>query len=279
MKTIMLSNGIRIPQIGMGVFRVAPGIDTENLVRTALETGFRHIDTATAYRNESDVGKAIRESGIPREEIFLTTKMISDDIVGRTGYQAFNRSMSELGLEYVDLYLIHWPEDGYADAWHEMEKIYKEGRAKAIGVSNFLPEQIEKLEAASEILPMVNQVESNPYFSDQEVIDYCQRRKIAVEIHSPLGSSRNNGVLQNPVLKKIAEKYGKSIPQIVLRWEIQRDVIIVQKTTHRERMLENLNVFDFELTVLDMETIYGLNKNSHLMPDRENFSFLRKNKD
>ncbi len=225
-KDIILNNGIKIPQLGLGVFQTPDGIITENSVKWALEAGYRHIDTAMIYRNEASVGKAIKESGVAREDIFLTTKLWNEDIRQGRAKAAFEESLEKLQTDYVDLYLIHWPAKGYAEAWKDMEELYGEGRIKAIGVSNFQKHHLETLDKTAKITPAVNQIESHPYFNNQELIDYCLGRNIAVEVWSPLGGTGGN-LLEDKDIAALAEKYGKTPAQIVIQWDIQRGVIVL----------------------------------------------------
>ena len=272
METIILNNGVKIPQLGLGVYLTKDGPDTVNSVKWALEAGYRHIDTAMIYGNEKSVARGIKESGIKREDIFITTKLWNEDIrQGRT-LEAFEKSLDALETDYVDLYLIHWPADGYEKAWKEMEKIYKSGRARAIGVSNFEVHHLETLMKNATVKPAVNQIESHPYFTNQPLIDYCRDMDIVTEVWSPLGGTGGN-VLENETLKALAEKYGKSPAQIVIRWDIQRGVVVMPKSTHKDRIASNMQVFDFELSDDDMAIISELNKNERVGADPDNFDF------
>lgn len=272
MNSITLANGVTIPQLGLGVFRTPSGAETVNSVKWALEAGYRHIDTAKIYGNEESVGKAIRESGIPRNEIFLTTKLWNEDIRQHRTMEAFEESLKALQTDYVDLYLIHWPADGFQEAWLAMEKLYEAGKIKAIGVSNFHEHHLEELQKVAHRMPVVNQIESHPYMNNQELIDLCRHRNIAVEVWSPLGGT-GGSLLENQELKELACKYGKTPAQIVLRWDIQRDVIVIPKSTHKERIISNMEIFDFELTAEDMEKMNALNKNERVGSDPDNFHF------
>jgi len=273
MKNFKLNSGHEIPQLGFGVFLTPDGKTTEDAVTWALETGYTHIDTAKIYGNEESVGKAMKDSGISRENIFLTTKLWNEDIRRKNTLPAFEASLKRLGTDYVDLYLIHWPVDNRDIAWTEMEKLYEAGRIRSIGVSNFQIHHIEELEKIWKIVPAVNQIESNPYFQNQELIDYCLGRGIQVEVWSPLGGSDTSDIRKDPVIKKIADKYGKSISQVILRWHIQRDVIVLAKSTHKEYIEENYNIFDFELTDEDMQTINSLERGTRVGADPDNFNF------
>lgn len=272
MHTIRLNQEIEIPQLGLGVFQTQDGEETANAVKWALEAGYRHIDTAKIYGNEAGVGQGMRDSGVPREAIFLTTKLWNEDIRRGRAKEAFAESLKSLGTDYVDLYLIHWPAKGYEQAWPHMEELHKAGKIRAIGVSNFHKHHFESLEKTATILPAVNQIESHPYFNNQELIDYCQSRGIAVQVWSPLGGTGGN-LLKDPVLNALAEKYGRTTAQIVLRWHIQRNVIVLPKSTHRDRIVSNREIFDFQLSQEDMARIQGLQRNQRVGSDPDNFNF------
>ena len=258
--TKKLNNGVEIPYLGVGVFQVNDGDEAVNTVRWAIEAGYRHIDTASAYRNERSVGQAIRQSGINRKELFVTTKLAIDDMRQSTQMKGFERSLSLLQVDYVDLYLIHWPVTGKnRETWKIMEEIYKSGRARAIGVSNFVEFHLEKLLQDAKIVPAVDQIELHPYFSQQPLVAYCEKLGIAGEAWSPLGGTGGN-LLNDPVLKKIAEKYKKSTAQVVLRWELQSGIITIPKSTHQARIKANTELYDFELSIDDMKTINDLDQ-------------------
>lgn len=267
MDHILLNNGVHMPQLGIGGFAQ----EKENIL-CALELGYRLIDTAAQYGNEEAVGQAIRESSVKREDIFLTTKLWTEDIRRKRTREAFFESLKRLQTEYVDLYLIHWPAAGYENAWREMERLYQEGYMRAIGVSNFHPQHLEKLKEMSEIVPAVNQIESHPYFHNQQLIDICKKEKIAVEAWCPLGGAGGR-LLQNPTLIELAERYSKTAAQIVIRWHLQRGIIVFPKSSHRERMLSNMDVFNFALSEEDMGIIDGLNKNKRIGANPDNFNF------
>lgn len=271
---LQLNNGISIPQLGFGVFRAADGAETESAVRWALEAGYRHIDTAKIYGNEASVGRAIRASGLPREEIFLTTKLWTEDVrAGRTR-EAFEESLAALGTDYVDLYLIHWPAKGFAAAWAEMEKLYAEGRVRAIGVSNFHQHHLDELAQTAKVKPAVDQIESHPYLTNQPLIDDCRARGIDVEVWSPLGGSLGKAnILQDETILALAQKYGKSPAQIAIRWHLQRGVVVMPKSVHQERIAANFNVFDFALSGEDMAAISALNRDLRVGSDPDNFAF------
>ena len=272
MNRIQLNDGAAIPQIGLGVFQTKEGTETCNAVKWALEAGYRHIDTAMIYGNEESVGRGMKESGIPREEIFLTTKLWNADIRAQRGREAFEESLERLGTDYVDLYLLHWPVEHFAEAWTVLEDLKMEGRIRSIGVSNFQPHHLEELEKIQRIAPAVNQIESHPYFNNQQVIDYCLEKNIQIEAWSPLGGTGGN-VLQDEKLAQIGAKYGKSPAQTVIRWDIQRGIIVLPKSTHQNRIIQNLDVFDFELSAEDMQAIADLNRNRRVGPDPEHVDF------
>ena len=258
--TKKLNNGVEIPYLGVGVFQVKDGDEAVNAVCWAIEAGYRHIDTAPAYRNEKSVGRAIHRSGIDRKELFVTTKLAIDDMRQGTQMKGFERSLSLLQLDYVDLYLIHWPVTGKnRDSWGIMEEICKSGRARTIGVSNFVGFHLDKLLEDAKIVPAVNQIELHPHFSQQLLAAYCEKLGIAVEAWSPLGGTGGN-LLDDPVLKKIAEKYKKSVAQVVLRWELQSGIITIPKSTHQTRIKDNTELYDFELSAADMKAINDMDK-------------------
>lgn len=270
--TITLNNGTVIPQVGLGVFQTPDGDTTVNAVQTALENGYRHIDTAMIYRNEASVGEGIRRAGLPRGDFFVTTKLWNDDIRAHRGKDAFQESLDRLGLDYVDLYLIHWPADGWQQAWDDLQEIYASGRAKAIGVSNFQKHHIDELLANSDVLPAVDQIESSPQFTNHELIGQLRSKGIVAEAWSPLGGTGGN-LLGSPVLAEIGAKYGKSAAQVVIRWHIQRGVVVLPKSTHAERIKQNFDVFDFNLTSEDMTAITALSTGKRNGADPDNFDF------
>ena len=255
-----LSNGVKIPCVGFGTWQAADGDIAYNAVMDALKAGYRHIDTAAIYRNEESVGRAIKDSGIPREEIFVTTKLWNKCRSYELAYSAFERSISKLGLDYVDLYLIHWPAspaeyDDYneinLDAWKALIELYKAGKIRAIGVSNFLPHHLDAL-MQTEVAPMVNQIELHPGYTQPEAVEYCKKNGIVLEAWSPLGSGR---VLSDERLVKIADKYGKSVAAVCLRWCLQSGFIPLPKSVTPSRIIENTEIFDFALSDEDMAEI------------------------
>ena len=263
MQLTKLKNGVSIPTIGLGVFRSSDGEETVNAVKWALEAGYRHIDTATAYGNEGSVGKAIKESGVKREDIFITTKLRNDDNTAGRTREAFEESLKLLDTDYVDLYLIHWPVAGSIEAWKEMEKLYDEGLVKAIGVSNFHRAHLEKLDTFANYEPVLDQIESNPSFNNQELVEYLQGRGIVAEAWSPLGG-KHNEIREDSALDDIAAKYGKSPVQVIIRWILQRGMVVLPKSVHKERIEDNLKVDDFVLDEADMKALFSLDKNTRV---------------
>jgi diketogulonate reductase-like aldo/keto reductase len=273
--TKTLNNGVLMPGFGLGVFKVEDGAELVDAVKTAIQLGYRSIDTAAIYGNEVGVGQGIREgmkeTGISREELFVTSKVWNTDLGYESTIAAYETSLTKLGLEYLDLYLIHWPVEGkYKDAWRALETLYKEGRVKAIGVSNFQIHHLEDLMKDAEIKPMVNQVEYHPRLTQKELQLFCQEHGIQLEAWSPLMQGQ---LLNNEVLQEIANKYNKSVAQVILRWDLQNGVVTIPKTTKEHRIVENASVFDFELTEEDMKKIDGLNQNHRVGPDPDNFDF------
>ncbi|WHY66897.1 aldo/keto reductase [Neobacillus sp. SuZ13] len=269
--TTTINNGVKMPWFGLGVFKVEEGPELVNAVKTAIKHGYRSIDTASIYGNEEGVGQGIKESGIAREDLFVTSKVWNADLGYESTLAAYQTSLDKLGLEYLDLYLIHWPVAGkYKEAWRALETLYKEGRVKAIGVSNFQVHHLEDLLKDAEIKPMVNQVEYHPRLTQKEVQTFCRENGIQMEAWSPLMQGQ---LLDNEVLVELASKYNKSVAQIILRWDLQNGVITIPKSTKEHRIIENSQVFDFELTQEDMHRINELNQNHRVGPDPDNFDF------
>jgi 2,5-diketo-D-gluconate reductase A len=270
---IALNSGTSIPQLGFGVFKVEP-TDAQRVVEDALEVGYRHIDTAAAYNNEEQVGTAIAASGIPREELFITTKLANPDHKSGEITQAFDASLTKLGLDYVDLYLIHWPmprNELFVQAWRQFERFYDEHSAHAIGVSNFLVPHLRTLLEATDIVPAVNQVELHPIFQQRELHEYAAAHGIAVESWGPLGQGKYD-LFGIPTIQDIAEAHGKSPAQIVIRWHLQAGNIVIPKSNSRERMTENFEVFDFELSPEEFAAVADLDENRRVggNPDEVN---------
>ncbi len=257
MQMVCLNNGVQMPLEGFGVFQVPNAAECEQVVSDALKVGYRLIDTAAAYMNEEAVGNAIRTSGIPRKDLFITTKLWIQDADYESAKKAFETSLNKLGLEYLDLYLIHQPFHDYYGAWRAMEELYKEGRIRAIGVSNFYPDRLVDLCMNAEIIPAVNQVECHPFFQQKDALKVMKEYGVQPEAWGPFAEGKNN-FFQNPTLSEIATKYGKSVAQVALRWNVQRGVVVIPKSVHQERIQENFNIWDFELSKKDMETISGM---------------------
>lgn len=266
MQYVTLNNGVEMPALGFGVFQVPDPAECERAVSDALEVGYRLIDTAAAYGNEEAVGRAIATSGLPREDVFVTTKLWIQDAGFEPAKEAFERSMDRLGLEYLDLYLIHQPFGDYYGAWRAMEELYAAGRTRAIGVSNFHPDRLVDLILHNEVTPAVNQVETHVFH--QRVADQEVMREYGVQIESwgPFAEGRN-GIFTNPVLAAIAQAHEKSVAQVMLRWLVQRDVVAIPKSVRRERMAENFDIFDFALTDAEMQQIAALDTGASLFFD------------
>lgn len=261
MNYVKLNNGVMMPQLGFGVYQITEPAECEQAVLDAIAAGYRLIDTAAAYGNEEAVGRAIRRSGVPREELFITTKLWITDASYEGARKAFRKSLDRLGLDYLDLYLIHQPFNDYYGAWRAMTELYKEGKVRAIGVCNFYPDRLADLIAFNEVKPQVNQVECNVFFQQKEAEAYMKSKDVQMESWAPFAEGRNN-LFGNEVLKKIGEKYSKSIAQVVLRWELQRGIVCIPKSVKPERMAENIDIFDFTLTDEDMAEIASLETGS-----------------
>jgi len=257
MEFVTLKNGVKMPMEGFGVFQVPEAEVCEQAVLDAAQAGYRLIDTAAAYFNEEAVGAAIKKSGIPREELFITTKLWIQDAGYENAKKAFQSSLNKLGLDYLDLYLIHQPMNDYYGSWRAMEELYDEGRIRAIGVCNFYPERLADLCANAKILPMVNQVELHPFFTQEEALKSMRKLDVQPEAWGPLAEGKH-GIFTNEKLLAIADKYGKSVAQVVLRWNTQRGVVVIPKSVHKERIEENLNIWDFTLSDEEMSVIGSL---------------------
>jgi 2,5-diketo-D-gluconate reductase A len=261
MQNVKLNNGVEMPILGFGVFQVTDLQECERSVADAIETGYRLIDTAASYGNEEAVGNAIRKSGVPRQELFITTKLWIQSDGYEGARKAFDNSLKRLGLDYIDLYLMHQPFGDVYGEWRAMQDIYREGKAKAIGVSNFHPDRLIDLIVHNEVVPAVNQVETHPFHQQIETQQFLIENNVQIESWGPFAEGKNN-IFQNEVLLSIARKYNKSIAQVILRWLIQRGVVAIPKSVHKERMEENFKVFDFQLTAEDMEAIKVLDTKS-----------------
>ena len=257
MKEVVLNNGVKMPILGFGVFQITDAAECEKSVLDALNVGYRLIDTAAIYKNEEAVGRAIKKSGIPRDELFITTKLWLLDTGYESTKKAFEESLNKLQLDYLDLYLIHQPYADVHGAWHAMEELYGEKKIRAIGVSNFYPDRVMDMIIHNKVAPAVNQIETHPFNQQIETQKFLQENNVQIESWGPFAEGKNN-LFTSEVLKSIGDKYNKSVAQVTLRWLIQRDVVVIPKSTHKERIEENFNVFDFELSSGDMEAIASL---------------------
>jgi diketogulonate reductase-like aldo/keto reductase len=267
---LKFNNGVEIPVLGLGVWKMQDGREVENAVTWALEAGYRHIDTAKIYGNETGVGRAIADSKLPREQIFVTTKLWNADQGYEPALRAIDESLSRLGMDYVDLYLIHWPFSSNIpvarqlqghnrqETWRAMEEILKSGKARAIGVSNYTVEHLEEMRNYAKIMPAVDQVEFHPFLYQTELLAYCKKNDIVLEAYSPLAHGKK---LTDPRIAAVAQKYGKTNAQVLIRWSLQRGCVALPKSTHQDRIKENINVFDFELNTEDMVALDGLHEN------------------
>ena len=255
--SVTLNNGVEMPILGFGVFQIPDAAECERSVYDAIRTGYRLIDTAAAYGNEEAVGNAIKRSGVPREELFITTKLWIQDAGDERTKPAFDRSLQRLQLEYLDLYLIHQPFGDVYGAWRAMQELYREGRIRAIGVSNFQPDRVMDLIVHNEVAPAVNQIETHPFNQQIETQKFLQENQVQIESWGPFAEGKHN-IFQNEVLLAIAGKYQKTVAQVILRWLTQRGVVVIPKSVRKERMVENFNIFDFELSPADMEAIVAL---------------------
>jgi 2,5-diketo-D-gluconate reductase A len=272
---VLLNNGRKIPQFGFGVFQIKPADTVESTLR-ALEAGYRHIDTAEMYGNEREVGEAIARSGIDRADVFVTSKLNNGFHRPDAARKAFDDTLTALGTDYVDLFLIHWPlptryDGDFVSTWRTMEEFYRDGRARSIGVSNFQPHHLRRLREETETVPAVNQIEVHPYLTQPEVREFCEEQDIAVEAWSPIAQGK---VLDDQTITSLADKYGKSPAQVVLRWHIERGDIVFPKSVTPQRIIENIDIFDFELDGEDVEAISALNRNERTGPDPDVFDYI-----
>ena len=274
METIHLNNGVEMPLEGFGVFQVTDYDVCRNAILDAISSGYRLIDTAAAYMNEEAVGEAIKESGVNRNDLFITTKLWTQDASYDGAKKAFETSLENLGLDYLDLYLIHQPVGDYYGAYRAMEELYKEGRVRAIGVCNFYPDRLADLAIHAEVIPAVNQVELHPFFQQEKAIRNMKELGIQPEAWGPFAEGKH-GIFTHPVLTAIGEKYGKSAAQVALRWNVQRGVVVIPKSTHRERMEQNIDIWDFTLTDDDMAEIAKLDIGHSEIVDHSDPAFIR----
>ncbi len=269
--TVTLSNNVQIPLLGLGVFKMAEGEEVSDGVTWALEAGYRAIDTAKVYANEAGVGKAIRASSVPREDIFVTTKVWNSDQGHDSTLRAFDTSLGELGLDYVDLYLVHWPVKGkYEETWKAVEQLYRDGRVKAIGVSNFLIHHLKDVLDSGSIVPMVNQVEFHPRLQQPALQAFCAEHGVQLEAWSPIMKGR---VMEIPELQAIGRNHGKNPVQVTLRWLLQKSIVAIPKSSRQERIVSNANIFDFSLSEDEMAQIESLDQGVRVGPDPDNFNF------
>ena len=274
METVKLSNGVEIPMEGFGVFQI-PEENCGQIVKDAISVGYRLLDTASSYQNEKAVGRAIANCGVPREELFITTKAYIQQMGYENTMTAFRESLDNLGLSYLDLYLIHMPFGDYYGSWRALEELYQEGRVRAIGVCNFMPDRLLDLCYNAKILPQINQIERHPHYQRAEELSLMRELKIQPEAWAPFAEGLK-GMFTEPELRKIAEKHGKTLAQVILRWNVQQGVIVIPKSVHRERMEENLEIWDFILDEDDMAKIASLDKNSPSMLDTRKTSEVKR---
>jgi len=280
MQTLKLNNSVEIPMLGFGVFQITDPDECEKCVVDAIKTGYRLIDTAVSYQNEEAVGRGIKQSGVAREELFITTKLWIQSNGYDNTLQSFEQSLKRLQLDYLDLYLIHQPYGDVYGEWRAMETLYQQGKIRAIGVSNFLPDRIIDLIIHNEVTPVINQIEVNPFHQQISTATFLEENKVQVEAWAPFAEARNN-VFENEILVSIAAKHNKSVAQVILRWLIQRGIVALAKTTHKERMIENISIFDFELDPEDMAAIKTLDTETscffdHRDPDKVKWLGTRK---
>ena len=269
--TFTLNNGVEMPYLGLGVYLSADGKEVTNAVKWALEEGYRHIDTASIYENEEGVGQGIMESDVDRKDIFVVSKVWNSDQGYESTIKAYESSLKRLNLDYLDLYLVHWPVKGkYKETWRAMEYLYKHKGVRAIGVSNFMQHHLEDLMSSAEIVPMVNQMEFHPYLVQQELIDFCNKNTIQYEAWSPL---MQGNIFELDIMKDLAVKYNKTIAQIVLRWDLQKGVVTIPKSANKDRIRANADIFDFEIVPEDVKKLEQLDRGKRFGPDPNNFDF------
>lgn len=269
--SFQLHNGVDIPYLGLGVFQSQDGDEVKNAIKHAFRAGYRHIDTAAIYHNERGVGEAVKESRIPREDIFITSKLWNGNQGYDSAFKALDASLERLGTDYLDLYLIHWPVKGkFKDSWRALEEVYKKGKVRAIGVSNFLQHHLEDLLQDAGIIPTVNQMEFHPYLVQQSLLDFCRLHGIQYQAWAPIMKGKANEI---PLLNELAEKYKKTAVQVVLRWDLQKGVVTIPKSVNEERIKSNADIFDFSLSDEEVAMIDALDKHERLGPDPDNFNF------
>lgn len=272
---INFNNGEKIPQEGLGVFLMKDKDQFMKAIKWAINAGYRHFDTAAFYGNEGWLGQALKESGLKREDFFITSKVWNSDHGYDKTKAAFEKSLKKLDMDYLDLYLIHWPADHYIESWQAMEELYKAGKIKSIGVSNFKEHHIEDLMAHTEVKPVIDQVETHPYFQQKELVKFLHDHEIAHEAWSPMGRG-SDGIFEDTVLKDIAAKHHKTIAQVILRWHLQRQTVIIPKSVHEDRIKENIDLYDFELTNEDMNRIAALDTGKRIYRDPDDTQWLQK---
>jgi diketogulonate reductase-like aldo/keto reductase len=263
-----LNNGIEIPCLGLGTWNMRGRKDVDIAIHSALETGYRLIDTAAAYYNEKEIGESIKTSGISREEIFITTKLDNYDHGYKQAMKAFEKSLKKLDMDYVDLYLIHWPVKGRNESWKAMEELLKQGKCKAIGVSNFMINHLEDLKKNSSVLPAVNQIEFNPFVYEKDVIEHCHNLGVAIEAYTPIARGRK---FENNAIKELSNKYGKTEAQLMLRWELQHNAIVIPKSANPERIKENADIFNFSISDEDIKALDSLDENLRYSPNPHSY--------
>jgi len=265
--SIVLNNGVQIPVLGLGTY-LATGKEAYDASLFALQYGYRHIDSAAFYKNEKEIGQAVEDSGVKRDEIFVTTKLWNSDQGYDSALRAFEKSLNNFGFDYIDLYLIHWPLTGKRkDSWKALERIYEEKLARSIGISNYIIRHIEQLKTYANVMPVVNQVEFNPFLYQKELQEYCEENEIFIEAYTPLTRRKK---FKDPVLRELAGKYGKTVAQILIRWALQIHTIVLPKSVNRERITENANIFDFEISEDDMAKLNNLNEDYRITWDPSN---------
>ncbi|MBT8184666.1 MAG: aldo/keto reductase [Eudoraea sp.] len=269
--TFTLHNGVEMPYLGLGVYLSKDGEEVVNAIKWAVDAGYRHKDTAAIYNNEEGVGRGVAECDVPREDLFVVSKVWNADQGYESTLKAFEQSMKRLDLEVLDLYLVHWPvKDKYKDTWRALERLYKDKRVKAIGVSNFKREHLEDLLKEASVVPMVNQMEFHPYLVQKDLLDYCNSKGIQYEAWSPLMQGK---IFKIDIFKELSEKYGKTIAQVVLRWDLQNGVVTIPKSSKKNRIIENADVFDFEITAEDMAFLNAMDRSKRFGPDPDTFDF------